>query len=541
VAYAVSLRGITKKFPRIVANDRVSLDISRGEVHALVGENGAGKTTLMNVLYGLLKPDSGEILLGGEPLPVSQGFLGLAYGIGMIHQHFMLIGQFTVLENIILGAEPNRWGLVDEARARARVEELVRAYGIPIDLDKRVDDLSVGEEQRVEILKVLYREATTIIMDEPTAVLTPQETAALFVTMRTLAKAGRTLVFITHKLEEVMEVADTVTVMRQGRVVGTVPRASTDVAKLAEMMVGHRMEAIAPRRTAPSEEVLLDAQKISLVSGKGQRLLDEVSFRVHRGEILGLCGVEGNGQTELFETLIGLRTPTGGRMLLRGRDLADCPTRRRFELGLADIPPDRIRMGLVGEMTVRENLLLGRQDDPRFSGRVLLKRRSIWEESERLVRDFDIEPGDPDMRAELLSGGNQQKTIAARELSRDPELVIASQPTRGLDIGAARMIHELLIGLAERGKGVLLISADLAEILTLSDRIGVMYRGAIVGIVERAAATEEELGLMMCGAGRSGSLAGSGACGTGPARGGRAGAGSEGEDPATPEGGRRGL
>ena len=501
MTYAVSLHDITKRFPRIVANDRVSLDISPGEVHALVGENGAGKTTLMNVLYGLVRPDSGEILLDGKPLPLSQGFLGLTYGIGMIHQHFMLIGQFTVLENIILGSEPSRLGFVDKARARARIEALVKAYGIPIDLDKRVDDLSVGEEQRVEILKVLYRDARIIIMDEPTAVLTPQETAGLFETMRTLCRAGRTLVFITHKLEEVMQVADTVTVMRQGRVVGTMPKTETGVADLAEMMVGRRMEAIAPRKTRPSEDVLLEVKDVSLVSGKGQRLLDRISFEVHRREILGICGVEGNGQTELFETLIGLRWPTGGSILLGGRDLADCPTRRRLALGLADIPPDRVRMGLVGEMTIRENLLLGRQDDPRFSGHVFLKRRAIGRESEKLVHDFGIEPPDPDMRVSLLSGGNQQKTVAARELSRDPEFVIASQPTRGLDIGAARLIHELLVDLAERGKGVLLVSADLAEIMILADRIGVMYRGRLVGILERAAATEETLGLMMCGAG----------------------------------------
>ena len=531
MACAVSLRNITKKFPRIVANDGVSFDIDQGEVHALVGENGAGKTTLMNVLYGLVKPDSGEILLDDKPLPLSQGFLGLTYGIGMIHQHFMLIGQFTVLENIVLGAEPSRWGLVDKGRARAKIGDLIRAYGIPIDLDKRVDDLSVGEEQRVEILKVLYRDARTIIMDEPTAVLTPQETGGLFVTMRTLCKAGRTLVFITHKLEEVMQVADTVTVMRQGRVVGTVPRSSTDVSRLAEMMVGHRLEAIAPRKTAPSEEVLLGVDNVSLVSGKGQRLLDDVSFQVRCGEILGVCGVEGNGQTELFETLIGLRAPTAGRIVLRGRDLADCSTRRRFELGLAHIPPDRIRMGLVGEMTIRDNLLLGRQDEPRFSGRVFLKRGSIERESERLVRDFGIEPADPDMRAGLLSGGNQQKTVAARELSRNPEIVVASQPTRGLDIGAARLIHELLVGLAERGKGVLLISADLGEIMTLADRIGVMYRGGMVGIVERRDATEEALGLMMCGAGRSGS----------PARGCEDGSRSPGGSSASAEGGGLGL
>jgi ABC-type uncharacterized transport system ATPase subunit len=497
---AVSLTGITKTYPRVVANDDVSVVIKRGQVHALVGENGAGKTTLMNILYGLVKPDAGEVRLADAVLPARDGFLGLDYGIGMIHQHFMLIGTFTVLENIVLGAEPRHGLLLDFKTARSRVEAIMANYDIRVDLDRRIDDLSVGEEQRVEILKVLFRDANIIIMDEPTAVLTPQETAALFATMRTLTAAGKTLVFITHKLEEVMEIADTVTVMRSGRVVGTFPRDRTDLAGLAEMMVGRRLDAIAERQSEPLDQVLLKVTDVSLVSRKGQRLLDGVAFAVRRGEIFGLCGVEGNGQAELFEVLIGLARPTSGSITLSGVDITTLSTGARLRAGLAHIPPDRTRMGILAEMSLCDNLVLGRHNEKRFAGALLLKRQAIRREAGRLVREFGIEPPDLDMKAGLLSGGNQQKTIAARELDRSPEFIVASQPTRGLDIGAARLIHELLIKQADAGRGVLLISADLSEVMTLSGRIGVMYRGRVVGIVERAEATEENLGLMMAGA-----------------------------------------
>jgi simple sugar transport system ATP-binding protein len=453
----------------------------------------------MNALYGLVRPDSGDIVVGEERLPSEQGFLGLTYGIGMIHQHFMLIGRFTVLENIVLGSEPARGFLLDRNRARARIAAIMESHGVSIDLDRCIDDLSVGEEQRVEILRVLYRDARIIIMDEPTAVLTPQETASLFATMRSLARAGRTVIFITHKLEEVMDVADTVTVMRAGRVVATRPKTETDIAGLAEMMVGRRMDALAARAPRPHAQALLEVDGLSLVSQKGRCLLNCVSFEVRTGEIFGICGVEGNGQAELYEVLVGLKPPTAGRIVLADRDVTRLSTRERLELGLAHIPPDRTRMGLVGQMSVRENLILGRHRDPALAGHVFLKRGEIDRRAGGLVRDFRIEPPDPSMRADLLSGGNQQKTVAARELSRCPEFVIASQPTRGLDIGASRLIHELLIGLAGAGKGVLLVSADLSEIMALSDRVGVMYRGAICGVMERSAATEEDLGLLMAG------------------------------------------
>jgi simple sugar transport system ATP-binding protein len=494
----VEMRNITKRFPRVTANDAVSLHIRRGQVHALVGENGAGKTTLMNVLYGLLKPDAGEVIVRGQPLPLQRGFLGLDYGIGMIHQHFMLVGRFSALENIILGAEPRAGLLLDIGSARQKVKRLMEDYGIEVDLDARIDDLSVGEEQRVEIIKVLYRDADIIIMDEPTAVLTPQEARHLFSTLGRLVSHGKTVVFITHKLEEVMEAAQTVTVMRAGRVIDTAPTSDTDIGTLAEMMVGRTIEVLPERTHRPAREPLLEAESLSM-SRKGQRLLSDICLTVRCGEILGICGVDGNGQDELFEVLTGLSQPDSGRLLFKGRDITPLSTSERFKAGLAHIPPDRARMGLVGEFSVQENLILGRHSDPHFSGRLFLRTNRIRGEAARLVNEFCIEPSVPAMRAGLLSGGNQQKIIVARELSRDPDLLIAAQPARGLDVGAARMIHRLLVRQAEEGKSVLLISADLSEIMSLSDRIAVMYRGRIVGVVDGAGASEDELGLMMAG------------------------------------------
>jgi simple sugar transport system ATP-binding protein len=496
----IRIEAITKRFPRVLANDAVSLDVAQGHIHALVGENGAGKSTLMNVLYGLLKPDSGSIHLKGVRLPAEQGFLGLDYGIGMIHQHFMLIGKFTALENIVLGVEPHRGIMLDLKSARSRVERLMRTYGMTVEPDKLIDDLSVGEEQRVEILKVLYRDASIIIMDEPTAVLTPQETRGLFSTLRALTRDGRTVIFITHKLEEVMEVADMVTVMRAGRILGTMPTSETTVQDLAEMMVGRKLESVPERHADIVPETVLEIEDLSLRSPKGQSLLQHVSFSVRRGEIFGICGVDGNGQDELFETLIGLLRPQTGEVRFLGEDITHMPTVERLGAGLAHIPPDRIRMGLVTGLSVEENLILGKHNDRRLSGLVLLDSGAVRRLATDLIADFGIEPQVPEMKAGLLSGGNQQKIVAARELSRQPELLVASQPTRGLDIGAARLIHDLLIRQAEAGRSVLLISADLAEIMSLADRIGVMYRGAIVGVVDRKDATEEGLGLMMAGA-----------------------------------------
>jgi simple sugar transport system ATP-binding protein len=499
VNFILEMNGITKTFARAVANDDVSLRVCKGEIHALVGENGAGKTTLMNILYGLVKPDAGSILLRGAELPVQEDFLGMDYGIGMIHQHFMLIREFTVLENVILGAEPRRGIALDLAAARKRVEMLMNKYGIAADPDRRIRELSVGEEQRVEILKVLYRDAEIIIMDEPTGVLTPQETRGLFRTMRELVASGKTVIFITHKLEEVLEVADTVTVMRQGRVVGSVPTSDTDTARLAEMMVGKRLDALPQRAGIAPGEAVLSVEGLSLEPRTGVKPLREVSFEVRGGEILGICGVEGNGQLELFETLMGLRRPSSGTIFLRGMDVTQRPTSFRRAAGLANISPDRTTMGIVAEFSLTENLLLGRQNDRRFSRSGFLDGRAIARETSRLVAEFGIKPPRPEALGSSFSGGNQQKIVVARELSRDPEILVACQPTRGVDIGATRLIHTWLLRQADMGKAVLLVSADLAEILSLSDRIGVMYRGQIVGLLGRDEATEEKLGLMMAG------------------------------------------
>jgi simple sugar transport system ATP-binding protein len=376
----------------------------------------------------------------------------------------------------------------------------MKNYGMEVELDERIDDLSVGEEQRVEILKVLYQNADIIIMDEPTAVLTPQETRALFSTLRALTQDGRTVIFITHKLEEVMEVADTVTVMRAGRVLDTMTTRETTVPDLAEMMVGRRLEAVPERSAEILPETVLEIKDVSLRSAKGRDLLRHVSLEVRRGEIFGICGVDGNGQDELFGTLVGLIRPAAGRVTFLGKDITHTSTAERLKSGLAHIPPDRIRMGLVAGLSLEENLILGKHTDRRLSGRIFLDSGAVRHTANGLIADFGIEPPVPDMPAGLLSGGNQQKVVAARELSRQPELLIASQPTRGLDIGAARLIHDLLIRQAEEGRSVILISADLAEVMSLADRIGVMYRGTIVGIVDRDSATEESLGLMMAGA-----------------------------------------
>jgi ABC-type uncharacterized transport system ATPase subunit len=499
VDFILEMHGIAKAFARTVASDDVSLRVRRGEIHALVGENGAGKTTLMNILYGLVKPDAGRILLRGAELPVREGFLGTDYGIGMIHQHFMLIREFTVLENIMLGVEPRRGFALDRATARRRVESLIDKYGIDADPDRRVRDLSVGEEQRVEILKVLYRDAEIVIMDEPTGVLTPQETSGLFGTMRELVAGGKTVIFITHKLEEVIEVADTVTVMRQGRVVASVPTRDTDAARLAETMVGKRLDALPRRAGVPPGEAVLSIEGLSLEPRTGVKPLRAISFEVRRGEILGICGVEGNGQLELFETLIGLRQPSSGTIFLRGTDATHQPTSTRRAAGLADIPPDRTTMGIVAEFSLKENLLLGRQRDRRFSRAGFLNAEAIDEETSRLIADFGIRPPEPEALGSSFSGGNQQKIIVARELSREPEILVACQPTRGADIGATRLIHTWILRQADMGRAVLLMSADLAEILSLSDRIAGIYRGRIVGMLGRDEATEEKLGLMMAG------------------------------------------
>jgi len=466
---------VTKRFPGVVANDDVSLELRAGEIHALIGENGAGKSTLMRVLYGMYPADGGRFLVRGEAAKISSPRDAIALGIGMVHQHFVLVDPFTVTENIILGEEGGE--LLDMEAADARVAELARTYGFDVRPNAVVEDLSVGEEQRVEILKALYRGVEILVLDEPTAVLTPGETTELFVNLRNLREAGKSIVFISHKLDEVMEIADRITVLRRGKVVGETTPAQTSKAELAEMMVGR---PVLFRLDKPHAEVGEPVLRVEGLEAEGK--LNGVSFEVRTGEILGFAGVEGNGQRELAEAIIGLRQPTAGRISLEGRDLAGQSVAEIRNAGVAYIPEDRHEQGLVLDMTIWENAALGRHDDASLSTRFgVLLIRKIKALASRLVDLFDVRTRSIDVSAATLSGGNQQKLILARELETDPKLLIASQPTRGLDVGAIEFVWKQILDQKAEGRAVLLISAELDEIYALSDRIVTLYEGRITG------------------------------------------------------------
>jgi len=497
------MRGITKRFPGVLANDGVDFTLEKGGIHALLGENGAGKSTLMKILYGLYQADSGTISVNGQEVQIREPNDALRLGIGMVHQHFMLIQQFTVAENLVLGAEPRRRGIfLDMDTAVAKVKEVSEQYGLAIDPTARIADISVGMQQRVEILKALLRGADILVLDEPTAVLTPQEVSELFVIMRNLASRGKSIIFITHKLKEVMGISEHVTVIRRGRVVGALETAKTSVDELATLMVGRDVELVVEKGPArPGGDVLTiedlqvpDARRLPAVRG--------VSLSVRSGEILGIAGVDGNGQTELVEAITGMRRATAGKVTLAGKDVTNSEPRKLFELGVVHIPADRHRHGLVLDFTVAENMVLQTYYRPPFSNRSRLNWEAIRREARRLIEQFDIRTPGEDVNASSLSGGNQQKVIVARELSRQPELVVAAQPTRGLDVGAIEFVHRKLVEARDAGKAVLLVSLELDEILALSDRIAVMYEGEIVGVLKREEATEELLGLMMAGASR---------------------------------------
>ena len=499
----LEMRGITKRFPGVLANDGVDFTLHKGEIHALLGENGAGKSTLMKILYGLYQADSGTIRVNGQEVQIREPNDALRLGIGMVHQHFMLIQQFTVAENLVLGAEPRRRGIfLDMDTAVAKVTEVSEQYGLAIDPTARITDISVGMQQRVEILKALLRGADILVLDEPTAVLTPQEVSELFVIMRNLTARGKSIIFITHKLKEVMGISEHVTVIRRGRVVGALETAKTSVDELATLMVGRDVELVVEKGPPkPGADVLtienlqvLDARKLPSVRG--------VSLSVKSGEILGIAGVDGNGQTELVEAITGMRRATAGKVTLAGRDVTNSEPRKLFESGVVHIPADRHRHGLVLDFTVAENMVLQTYCRPPFSKNSRLNWETIKREARRLIEQFDIRTPGEDVNASSLSGGNQQKVIVARELSRRPELVVAAQPTRGLDVGAIEFVHRKLVEARDAGKAVLLVSLELDEILALSDRIAVMYEGEIVGVLEREQATEELLGLMMAGASR---------------------------------------
>ncbi len=495
----LELRGITKRFGSLVANDQIDLVVEPGQIHALLGENGAGKTTLMNVLYGLMHPDEGEILLDGQPAVFRSPADAIRAGIGMVHQHFMLVPVFTVAENVTLGVERTRGlGLLDRRRARRDVLELSERYGLNVNPDTYVENLPVGTQQRVEIIKALLREAGVLILDEPTSVLTPGETEDLFRVVRELKAGGRSIVFISHKLKEVQAIADTITVIRRGRVVGERPPAATD-AELAALMVGRPVELKVRKGPARPGEVVLDVRGITASDDHGKAAPDDVSFQVKAGEILGVAGVQGNGQTELCEVLIGLRPAASGSMLLDGKDLTRAAPRDRLRAGFGYVPEDRQEDGLVSDFSVAENLVLDVYDRPPFASGIALDLDAIGANAASRVAEFDVRTTSADRPVGTLSGGNQQKVILARELSRDVRLLLASQPTRGLDVGSIEFVHRRIVEERDRGVAVLIVSSELDEIYALADRIAVMYEGKIVAF-RPPSVPVGELGLLMAGA-----------------------------------------
>jgi simple sugar transport system ATP-binding protein len=500
MAPVLELRGITKRFPGVLANDHIDLTLEEGEIHALLGENGAGKTTLMNILYGLYQPDQGEVIVRGKQVAIHSPSDAIASGIGMVHQHFMLIPVFTVAENVMLGEEATRpGGFLDRATASAKIRHISQQYNLQVDPATYVKDLPVGVQQRVEIIKLLYREADILILDEPTAVLTPQEADELFKIMRSLVERGKSIIFITHKLREVLEIADRITVIRRGKVVGSAKPNQADQRTLAEMMVGRAVQLDLEKSKAQVGETVLSVENLFVLDERHQVAVDDVSFDVRAGEVLGVAGVQGNGQTELVEAITGMRLPQSGKITLLEQDITRDRPRRITELGSAHVPEDRQRDGLVLTFPVADNLVLNTYYQPPFTRGVVMQESVIMESANRLIKEFDIRTPSPMTPAGSLSGGNQQKVIVAREFSRPIRLLVASQPTRGLDVGSVEYIHGRILDKRDEGCAVLLVSSELDEIMALSDRIAVMYRGKIVDILQADQVTKEEVGLLMAG------------------------------------------
>jgi simple sugar transport system ATP-binding protein len=503
VAPALEMRGITKQYTGVLANDHIDLDVKPGEIHALLGENGAGKTTLMNVLYGLARPDEGQILLDGKEVQIDGPSAAIDLGINMVHQHFMLIPVLTVAENIMLGDESMRGPiLLDERDAKRRIIELGKRFGFEIDPDAKVGSLSVGWQQRVEILKALYRNARILVLDEPTAVLTPQETEEIFAVLRRLADEGHSILFISHKLYEVLAIADRITVIRRGRVVGSRLPGETNENDLAELMVGRDVELIANRGDSVLGSVVLQVEGLHVNDDRGHEAVRGVSFEIRAGEIFGVAGVAGNGQDELVEAIIGLRRPNGGRVILGDRDVTGRSPRQMNGAGVAFVPADRQRFGLVTSFSVSECLVLTEYFRPPYASGIFRNDRAIHATAVERVREYDIRTPSVETRTGTLSGGNQQKVIVAREFARQLQLLILDQPTRGLDVGSIEFIHGQVIAKRTSGTAVLLVSAELDEVLELSDRIAVMFRGAIVAIVDGRTADKNEVGLLMATGGR---------------------------------------
>jgi simple sugar transport system ATP-binding protein len=494
-------RGITKRFPGVLANDDVDLVVGQGEIACLLGENGAGKSTLMNVVYGRYQPDAGELYVKGERALFNSPSDAIRAGIGMVHQHFQLVPVLTVAENVILGHEVRKGPFLDLARARREVAELSEQYGLAVDPDARVEELSVGAQQRVELIKALYRNADILILDEPTAVLTPAEVDHFFGVVRTLVDTGKSVVFITHKLREVLAVADTVTVLRGGRVVGSAdPRTATE-ASLASLMVGRDVVFEVPKGPANPGTTVLHVQDLQVADDRGVAMVDGVDLAVRAGEILGIAGVEGNGQRELVEAIAGMRHPIRGTVSIGGHDIGGWSPRRVSEIGVGHVPEDRGKHGLVGSFSVADNLMLNRYHRGPYSRRGVFQRAAIADNAAKEIDAFDIRTPSGDTPAGSLSGGNQQKVVVARELSTDLKLLVVAQPTRGLDVGSVEFIHRQIVQRRDAGAAVLLVSAELDEILALADRVAVIYRGRIVAVMERAEATREGVGLLMAGAG----------------------------------------
>ena len=495
----LELREITKRFPGVLANDKVNFDLRSGEVHALLGENGAGKSTLMNILYGLYTPDEGQILLRGESIELGSTKTAIEHGIGMVHQHFMLIPVMTVAENIVLATEPRHAGvLLDYDAARKRVRELSERYGLLVNPDARVDRITVGQQQRVEILKALYRGADILILDEPTAVLTPQEAGELFEILRSLKGQGKSIIFISHKLNEVLEIADRITTLRRGVVVDTIAAAGATEEGLAKMMVGREVLLRVDKEPPQPSDALLEVEHLQVLDDRGLEAVRDVSLTVRGGEILGIAGVDANGQSELIDAIAGLRPVKSGRIAVDGRDVTHERAKATLDAGLGHIPEDRHRRGLVLPFSLSENLALHAYRKPPMSIRGILNLRAMLGRARRLLKEFDVRGGTPATPAAALSGGNQQKVVLAREIDGDPKVLIAAQPTRGLDVGAIEFVHRRLVEQRDAGRAILLVSLELEEILSLSDRILVIYEGHIVGEFPPTA-TEEELGFAMTG------------------------------------------
>ncbi len=496
----LELRGITKRFPGVLANDHIDLTLEKGAIHALLGENGAGKTTLMNILYGLYQPDEGEVFIEGQPVKINSPSDAIAQGIGMVHQHFMLVPVFTVTENVMLGEEPLRAaGFLDRPKAASKILEISRQYNLEVNPDSYIKDLPVGVQQRVEIIKLLYRQANILIFDEPTAVLTPQEADELFEIMHSLTEQGKSIIFITHKLREVLQVADLITVIRRGKVIGSVTPQEADQKKLASMMVGREVKLELEKEPPKSGDVVLNVENLLVTDDANQIAVENVSFQVHQGEILGIAGVQGNGQTELVEAITGMRDVDSGQITLNGRNVTHMTPRVFTEAGTAHIPEDRQRDGLVLPFPVMENLILCTYYLPPYAKGPIIQWDVALHNAEKLVNQFDIRTPSVMTPVGSLSGGNQQKVIVARELSRPIHLLIAAQPTRGLDVGSIEYIHSQILERRDEGVAVLLASTELDEIMQLSDRIAVMYRGQITAIVPAEEATKEYIGLLMAG------------------------------------------